>query len=436
MRTYYSKKAATSIIIANMIGTGVFTSIGFQLLDIKSIFLLLLLWAIGGIAALCGAATYAELGAALPRSGGEYNFLGRIYHPLAGFISGWISTIIGFAAPIAAVALAFSDYSTAIIFGSQPIWIKKIIACLLVITITLIHVKNKDISSKFQIAFTSIKILLIISFCFCAFTITPEPQSISFLPQKGDLSIFTSTAFGISLIYVSYAYTGWNAAVYITSELERPQKELPKILISGTAIVMALYLLLNLAFLYTSPIAELEGKIEIGYITATNIFGENGAVVVGMMLCLLLVSTISAMIIAGPRALQAIGEDFNSLGFLSRVNNSDIPKNAIFFQSIVALIYILTSSFETIIIFAGMILALNSFLAILGVFILRKKEPDLNRPYRTFGYPFVPAFYLIITFTMIVMAAINEPLNALGSAAIIVVGVFFYKYFESSNNIK
>jgi len=118
MRTYYSKKAATSIIIANMIGTGIFTSIGFQLLDIQSIFLLLLLWVIGGIAALCGAATYAELGAALPRSGGEYNFLGRIYHPLAGFISGWISTIIGFAAPIAAVALAFSDYSTAIIFGS------------------------------------------------------------------------------------------------------------------------------------------------------------------------------------------------------------------------------------------------------------------------------------------------------------------------------
>jgi len=184
MRTYYSKTAATSIIIANMIGTGVFTSIGFQLVDIKSIFLILLLWAIGGIAALCGAATYAELGAALPRSGGEYNFLGRIYHPLAGFISGWISTVIGFAAPIAAVALAFSDYSTAIIFGSQPIWIKKIIACFLVITITLIHVKNKDISSKFQIGFTSIKILLIVGFCFCAFTITPEPQSISFLPQK------------------------------------------------------------------------------------------------------------------------------------------------------------------------------------------------------------------------------------------------------------
>ena len=275
MRTYYSKKAATSVIIANMIGTGVFTSIGFQLMDIQSTFLLVLLWTVGGIAALCGAATYAELGSALPRSGGEYNFLGRIYHPLAGFISGWISTVIGFAAPIAAVALAFSDYSTAIIFGSQPIWIKKIIACLLVLIITLIHVKNKNISGKFQIGFTSIKVFLIIGFCLCAFTITPEPQPISFLPQKDDFKILTSTAFGISLIYVSYAYTGWNAAVYITSELERPQKELPKILLIGTATVMVLYLLLNIAFLYSSPIADLEGKTEIGYIAAVNIFGSN-----------------------------------------------------------------------------------------------------------------------------------------------------------------
>ena len=432
MRTYYSKKAATSVIIANMIGTGVFTSIGFQLMDIQSTFLLVLLWTVGGIAALCGAATYAELGSALPRSGGEYNFLGRIYHPLAGFISGWISTVIGFAAPIAAVALAFSDYSTAIIFGSQPIWIKKIIACLLVLIITLIHVKNKNISGKFQIGFTSIKVFLIIGFCLCAFTITPEPQPISFLPQKDDFKILTSTAFGISLIYVSYAYTGWNAAVYITSELERPQKELPKILLIGTATVMVLYLLLNIAFLYSSPIADLEGKTEIGYIAAVNIFGSNGAVIVGLMLSLLLISTVSAMIIAGPRALQAIGEDFNSLSFLSKVNKSDIPENAIYFQSIISLIYIFTSSFEKIIIFAGMILALNSFLAILGVFVLRRKEPDLIRPYKTFGYPFVPAFYLIITFIMIAMAAANAPLSALGSITIIIVGVIFYRHFENS----
>jgi len=432
MRTYYSKKAATSVIIANMIGTGVFTSIGFQLMDIQSTFLLVLLWTVGGIAALCGAATYAELGSALPRSGGEYNFLGRIYHPLAGFISGWISTVIGFAAPIAAVALAFSDYSTAIIFGSQPIWIKKIIACLLVLIITLIHVKNKNISGKFQIGFTSIKVFLIIGFCLCAFTITPEPQPISFLPQKDDFKILTSTAFGISLIYVSYAYTGWNAAVYITSELERPQKELPKILLIGTATVMVLYLLLNIAFLYSSPIADLEGKTEIGYIAAVNIFGSNGAAIVGLMLSLLLISTVSAMIIAGPRALQAIGEDFNSLSFLSKVNKSDIPENAIYFQSIISLIYIFTSSFEKIIIFAGMILALNSFLAILGVFVLRRKEPDLIRPYKTFGYPFVPAFYLIITFIMIAMAAANSPLNALGSITIIIVGVIFYRHFENS----
>ena len=195
---------------------------------------------------------------------------------------------------------------------------------------------------------------------------------------------------------------------------------------------MVLYLLLNIAFLYSSPIADLEGKTEIGYIAAVNIFGSNGAAIVGLMLSLLLISTVSAMIIAGPRALQAIGEDFNSLSFLSKVNKSDIPENAIYFQSIISLIYIFTSSFEKIIIFAGMILALNSFLAILGVFVLRRKEPDLIRPYKTFGYPFVPAFYLIITFIMIAMAAANAPLNALSSITIIIVGVIFYRHFENS----
>jgi len=403
MTSFYTPRTATAVIIANMVGTGVFTSLGFQLADITSVFALMMLWIIGGVASLCGAATYAELGAALPRSGGEYNFLGRIYHPVAGFISGWVSTVIGFAAPIAAVALAFGKYSTAALPGEYAPWVGKALACALVIIVTLIHGRNRKASGQFQFGFTAIKVILILAFCLAAFAFTSNPQPISPMPQAGDWDVMTSAAFGVSLIYVSYAYTGWNAAVYISGELENPQKDLPRILIFGTGLVMVLYVLLNYVFLYAAPMAEMEGQVEIGYIAAKGIFGETGARIAGGMLSLLLISTVSAMTLAGPRALQAIGEDFT-----------------------IALIYIVTSSFKTIVVFAGAMLALNSFLAILGVFILRWKEPDLPRPYKTWGYPIVPLIYLAITSAMLIFVVMEEPHKAVFGVCVIVVGVLFY----------
>ncbi len=426
MSQFYSPRAATAVIIANMVGTGVFTSLGFQLVDIKTGFPILLLWIFGGIAAMCGAASYAELGAALPRSGGEYNFLGRIYHPVAGFISGWISATIGFAAPIAAVAIAFGKYSTAAIPGDYSNATQKLLACLLVIIVTLIHGRNRNDSSRFQTIFTAFKIGLILCFCFAAFLFTQSPQPLTITPVSGDLDVIKSGAFAISLIYVSYAYTGWNAATYISGELENPQRDLPRILILGTGLVMGLYVLLNYVFLYTAPIEELVNKVEIGYISAQNIFGETGARIAGGMLAILLISTVSAMTLAGPRALQAIGEDFPALRFLGKTNTEKLPRNAIYFQSAIALIFILTSSFKTIVIFAGAMLAFNSFLAVLGVFILRYREPDLPRPYKTWGYPIVPLIYLALTAFTLFYVVKEEPQKALFGVCVILVGVAFY----------
>lgn len=431
MSKFFTPRTASAVIIANMVGTGVFTSLGFQLVEIDSVFAILMLWFVGGIAALCGAATYAELGAALPRSGGEYNFLGRIYHPIAGFVSGWVSTLIGFAAPIAAVALAFSQYSTAAMPGTYAPWVHKALACGLVIIVAYIHGRNRKSSGQFQFGFTAVKIILILAFCLAAFILTANPQPISPLPQKGDMSLITSAAFGVSLIYVSYAYTGWNAAVYISGELENPQKDLPRILLFGTGLVMGLYLLLNYVFLYAAPMQALSGQVEVGYIAAQGIFGETGARIASAMLSLLLISTVSAMTLAGPRALQAIGEDFKALSLLGRVNKDGIPRNAVYFQSAVALIYILTSSFKAIVVFAGAMLALNSFLAILGVFILRWREPNLPRPYKTWGYPIVPLIYLAITSAMLGFIVLQEPKKAILGTVIIAAGVIFYFISEA-----
>ncbi len=422
----FSARTATSIIIANMVGMGVFTSLGFQLVDISSVFALLMLWVIGGVAAFCGAVSYAELGAALPRSGGEYNFLGRLYHPAAGFVAGWISATVGFAAPIAAVALAFAKYTGAASPFDWSEGTEKAVAIALVVSLAAIHSLTRNLSSGLQNSFTLLKILLILAFCGAAFLFTPNPQSLTLMPQSGDMAVMFSGTYAVALIYVTYAYTGWNAATYISGELANPQKSLPKILMTGTAVVMGLYVLLNAAFLYAAPMDAIKGEIEIGYIAAKNIFGENGARIAGGMLSLLLISSVSAMTISGPRALQVLGEDIKAFKWFSRTNKAELPYIAIIFQSLIAIIFILTASFKQIIYFAGSMLALSSFMTVVGLFILRTKYKDLERPYKAFAYPLTPILYLLITGFTLVFVVKDDPVVGLAGLGVIILGIGFY----------
>ncbi len=415
-----------AVVIANMVGTGVFTSLGFQLLEIRSAFVLLMLWAVGGVAAFCGAMTYAELGAAMPRSGGEYNFLARIYHPAAGFVSGWVSATIGFAAPTALAAITFAAYATSILPGGSSDFLEKALAAALVTGVTLIHASTRRNSGGLQVIFTILKVCVILGFCLAALTIADVPQAISFLPSAGDGVLLTSGAFAVSLIYVSYAYTGWNAATYLSSELENPQRTLPFILMTGTLVVMLLYLALNFTFLSVAPMDAMAGELEVGYIAAQSAFGDLGGRFTGLVLALLLISTVSAMTLAGPRVLQVIGEDFHALRFLAAKNSDGIPSTAIFFQSFLAVVFVLTSSFESILIFAGFTLALNSFATVLGVFVLRLRQPDLPRPYRTFAYPLTPLVYLALTGWTLIFVLLNKPQEGLFGLAIIGAGLVFY----------
>jgi APA family basic amino acid/polyamine antiporter len=418
---------ATAVVIANMIGTGVFTSLGYQLQDIRSPFVLMMLWIVGGITALCGAMSYAELGAALPRSGGEYNFLGKIYHPAAGFVSGWMSALIGFAAPTALAAITFGTYFVSILpeAGSGP-WVVKALAATLVLVMTVVHASTHRNSGNTQVVFTALKIVLICVFCAAALIMVPMPQPISVLPAKSDAGLMFGGAFAVSLIYVSYAYTGWNAATYLSGEVENPQRILPWVLFTGTALVMVLYVLLNYMFLRVAPMDALVGKLEIGFIAAQYAFGETGARMVGLMLALLLVSTVSAMVLAGPRVLQVLGEDFRILAPLGKTNKDGIPVTAIWFQSILTLVFIVTSSFESILVFSGMLLALNSFAAVLGLFVMRWKQPDLERPYRVFAYPLTPLIFLSLIGFTLVYVGISRPIEALFALAIVVSGLAFY----------
>lgn len=400
--------AITSVVVANMIGTGVFTSLGFQLLEIRSTFPLLLLWAVGGAVALCGAVSYAELGAVIPRSGGEYAFLSRIYHPAAGFVSGCISATVGFAAPTALAAMTFGSYLAAVFPALSPTWL----AVLLVMATTAVHVSNHRGSAFFQSSFTTAKVALILAFCAAIPILGDRPEPVSLLPQVGDFGIVSGGAFAVSLVYVSYAYTGWNAATYLAGETRNPARVLPLALASGTSIVVALYLGLNWAFLRAAPMDALAGRVEIGHVAATHVFGEAGGSIMGVALALLLVSTVSAMVMAGPRVLQVMGEDYALLRPLAKQTRSGIPARAVIGLGTLTTALVLTASFETVLVFTGFVLGLNSLVAVAGVYVLRYREPDLPRPYRTWGYPVTPALFLALTGWTLVHIGLARPEEA------------------------
>lgn len=405
-----------------MVGTGVFTSLGFQLLGIQSPFVLMMLWFIGGVTALCGALTYAELGANLPRSGGEYNFLSRLYHPCAGFISGWVSATVGFAAPVALAAMTFAAYLSAVF----PDLDRTLIAVALVLVLTLAHCLSRRASSNVQQIFTALKLLLILLFCAIIFIWGNSPQHLNFSPQPGDQKLLFSGAFAIALIYVNYAYTGWNAATYVTGELDNPQRNLPIVLAVGTGLVLMLYLLLNYTFLSAAPISSMEGKLEIGVVVADAALGASAGKVMGAVLAVLLISTVSAMTMAGPRVLQMIGEDFSLFSKLAACNHQGIPVNAVVFQGLLATFFIVSATFESVLIFSSFVLAINTLFSVLGVFVLRFKKLNISGAYKTTAYPIAPIIYLSVTLWTLTYVLISKPTEALIGLGIIAAGAVIY----------
>ena len=405
-----------------MIGTGVFTSLGFQLLDIQSGFVILLLWLVGGVTALCGALSYAELAASLPRSGGEYNFLAEAYHPGAGFISGWISATIGFAAPTALAAITFGTYLSSVMPWLSVPWL----ATALIIAMAAAHATTRQASGATQRVSTYLKLVLIAGFCILGWTLTDAPQDIEFLPAAGDGTLVVSGAFAVALIYVNYAYTGWNAATYLIDELDRPRETLSVVLLTGTAVVMVLYLLLNYTFLYAAPVDALAGKLEVGYVAAQYIFGETGAAIMGIVLALLLISTVSAMTLAGPRVLLVIGQDFRALRFLARSNAHGVPVVAILVQAGFAITFVLTATFESILVFAGFALGVSTLFTVAGVFVLRWRRPGLERPYRMPLYPLPPLVFLGLMGWTLIYLLVQRPMEGVAGLGMLAAGAAFY----------
>jgi len=418
-----SKYTAISIVIANMIGTGVFTSLGFQVVDVKSVFAILMLWMVGGMVALFGAFTYGELGAAYPRSGGEYNLLSQIYHPLLGFLSGWVSVTVGFAAPATLAAIAFASYLQTV-FPSIPI---NHTAAAMVILFTLIHASSLRLAQASHNLFTAFKILLIILFIIASYWAV-DTQNISILPQLSDIPIIASPGFAVSLIYVSFAYAGWNAAIYVVGDIENAKKNLPIALLVGTLLVILLYVPVNYVFLKTVAMDKLAGQIQIGGLSGISIFGETGGLIMSLVIAFLLISTVSGHIFVGPRIIQVMGEDYKVLSFLKKKSKQNIPVNGFIVQIVVILIFLYTSTFEQIMVYSGFTLNILSTLTVAGVFISRWRHKHLDRPYKTWGYPFTPAIFLIVSIWTLTYVFIERPAESLIGLTITGLGTLLYLY--------
>jgi len=423
---------AISLVIANMIGTGVFTSLGFQVLDIESGFAIMMLWIVGGILSLCGALTYGEIGSAFPQSGGEYNYLSKLYHPSVGFLSGWVSVTVGFAAPVAAASTALGLYVNKIYGSVNP----QILAVSVILLLTIVHSINLKLGSAVQRAFTLIKVVIIVMFVGFGLFHHPE-HSVSFSPTSDSFSQMMSSAFAVSLVFVTYAYSGWNAAAYIAGDLREPQKNLPKALIWGTLIVMVIYTALNFIFLYSVPINELKGVVEVGYLSANKIFGSDLGRFMSLVIALLLVSTVSAMILAGPRVMHAMGNDIRQLKIFSTSNKNNVPYVAVIFQSVISIVLVLTSSFESLITYVGFTLNLFTFLTVFGIFILRAKHKEIKTAYKTPLYPIPPILFLLISGWILFFIFKNKTMESLFGLGTVAFGFLVYwiseKYKQNDN---
>ena len=429
-----SLTGAVAVIAACMIGTGVFTSLGYQVLGIKSVFAIVVLWATGGLVALCGALVYAELAVRYPGSGGEYNYLSRIYHPAVGFLSGWTSATIGFAAPIAAAAMAFGKYFTQFAPAVNPT-----LAAVLVILIAAgINFAGISLSSAIQKGTTYLNLILILVLILCGIAIAGDYQHFNFTVGKADWEAIMSHSFAVSLIYVSYAYSGWNAVTYVAGEVNDPTKTVPKSLIWSVLLVATLYVLLNFVFLLRVPMDQLEGQNEVGAIAANAIFGPIGSKIIAGLICLGLFASVLGMTIAGPRVTDKIGQDMPALKFLAFRNKSGAPIVAILLQVTISLTLALSASFDVVIRYVGFTLAMFTTLTVAGILVVRwyKKEPLEKSLYHVPLFPIPAIIFILLEIWMLTYTMIDHPKESLAGLGTILLGLMVFFIFNKKEEIK
>lgn len=434
----YTRSVAVNVVIASMIGTGIFTSLGFQVSEgaIPDGFSILIIWLLGGVIALFGATVYGEVASYVGRSGGEYTFLSKLFHPLVGFLSGWTSMFVGFSAAIASLALATGEYilpfigvENGILFslGSIDITIHKAIAFSIIAIIAIVQIGGVKLGGTVQNILTFLKLGMIIFFiCSPMFVSDIEWSENSLSPSENSWDTIFSLPFAGALVWVMFSYSGWNASSYIVGHLKEPKKTLPYSLLVGTLIVAILYVSLNVMFMKVAGFEELAGRVDIANIVAEKIYGERIALLFSLVFSLALVAGINAMFISGPRVTEQMGDDYSKLHFLSKKNKNGAPTISILFLFIISATLVLISSFKEIIEYIGITLSIFAMLTVASVFVIRTRREVNPNVVKSIGYPFTPIIFILITLWMVVYFVLLDPMTLVYSLLSLVPGVIIY----------
>lgn len=429
----------TNIVVANMIGTGIFVSSGLLLADLVNPVLMIFLWLAAGIMALFGAMCYGELGAAFPQAGGEYIFLSKLFHPMAGFLSGWVSFIVGFSAPIAAASIGFSEYFFRALPGiyvigetigiSDPQNTKKIVSVSIILIFTLIHIRGIEFGSKVQSGITLYKIILIVGILIVGFLFGKGNMDHFHQAPGFDFNFPGWKTIGLSFLWISFAYSGWNASTYIGSEIKNPTRNLPLSLLIGTGMVILFYVLLNILFVYAIPNDEMQGVISVGGLAIGKLFGSGWESIFSLLVSFALFSSISAFIILGPRIYYAMAKNGHFFRFAARVNpKTKVPYMAVFIQSLIAIALVMSGTFDQILTFMGFSLGIFPILSVIGVFKLRKSGQS---KFVMRGYPVVPAIYIFVGVVILCLAFFERPLESSIALGTIAAGIPMYYVFHN-----
>jgi basic amino acid/polyamine antiporter, APA family len=412
--------AATMLVVASMIGTGIFTTTGLLVESLRSPAAVLGAWVVGGVLAMSGALSYAELSAALPRNGGEYQLLARIYHPAVGFAAGVISLVVGFAAPLAASALAFGHYLSAALPGTAPMPA----AIVIVVLATVVHGFDVRWGARVQAGVTTAQLVIVVALIIAGLALA-HPSVVArttLSPSAGMLS----PEFAVALVFVSFAYSGWNGAAYIAGEVREPSRTLPLALVLGAGLVTALYVGVNVVYLAAAPPADLAGVVEVAHVVAVKLVGPSAGRVLAGVVALVLASSVGAMVMAGSRVYEAMGCDYRAVSFLAKRTSRGAPAVAITIQAMLALAMVATSTFGALLAFIGFTLSVIAGLTVVGVFVLRVREPKLVRPYRAWGYPATPLLFVALSIWMVGHALLERPTSSVAGIATLVAALALY----------
>jgi APA family basic amino acid/polyamine antiporter len=406
--------SATALVVANMVGTGVFTTSGLLIADLGSAWLVLLAWVLGGLVALLGALCYGALARHIPESGGEYVFLSRTLHPALGYLAGWVSLLVGFAVPLGALAFAFGQYMSAL--GGVALASPRLTGTVIILVAASVHAVSVTAGARAQAIAVGVELVVIALF---------TGFGMGQLAHEGLHNVAAPgrvAGLGVALVIVSYSYQGWNAAVYIGGEVAEPRKNLPRALVLGTVLVTALYLGLNAVFVLGAPASLLAGKVDVGRIAALVLGGPRLAKLVSALIAFVLVICISALAMAGPQITARMAAD----GFLPRVlavRPGRPPRVALLAQTVIALVALWTAAFSSLLTYVGFTLSLVAAATVLGLVWQRHRQgPALKVP----GWPWVPALFLFFVLGSTVFTVAERPRESLVGLSTLAVGLLAY----------